>query len=157
MFATFRRDFLPTMGLPLLGLLALVGMGLTSDPISHANAQRRGRRVRLAIQTSAEVPVLNEALRDALEEELDSTDGLRIARRSRYTLRAAVTKLEQEDAQRIECEVSVVLEDRGNVRAVLNGRSAGQGRLNDNIQGRLVRAAVRGALRPLRPTLAQLR
>jgi len=102
-------------------------------------------------------PALAPTLREAMSEVLASDERVRLTppNRARYVLRAAVTRMHDAGPQ-IECEVSVFLEERGAVRAALSGRAAARGDV-ERLRPRVLRAAVRGALRPLGDALRSLR
>ncbi len=133
-----------------------VGVLLSGSMLGDANAQRRGTAIAIG-EMSAPGP-LRGALRDALRDELGGVDGVQVtnARRARYVLRGSVTRIDAEpQSERLECEVSLILADRrgGNIRLILEGRAAA--RLPDaeaevaRLRPEVLRAAVRGALRPL--------
>ncbi|MEM9069892.1 MAG: hypothetical protein AAGE52_15375 [Myxococcota bacterium] len=97
-------------------------------------------------------------MRRALSEELGNLRRLRVTseRRARWVLRGSVTRLDvQQDGDRnqIDCEVSLVVAERGNVRMMLSGRAAARGAHVDRLRDSAIRAAVRGALRPLEQNL----
>jgi len=139
-----------------LSICATILVGALLTTIDGAAAQ--GRATSIAIgETTAPGP-LRSALRDALRDELGGVNGVRVtdARRARYVLRGSVTHIdERRESDRMECEVSLILADRrgGNIRLILEGRAAARLPQGDAAVARLrpevLRAAVRGALRPL--------
>lgn len=101
-----------------------------------------------------------DTLRTALNEELDAVSGIRVtrSRRARWVLRGSITRLDvvtDGDRNEIECEVSLVMAERGNVRMMLSGRAAARGANVGRLTESAVRAAVHGALRPLGETLGR--
>ena len=102
-----------------------------------------------------------DSLRRALAQELESAPGVRLtqSRRASFVVAASVTRLDEvESRQRLEleCEVSVFVSDRrgGAVRFILQGRAAARGAPTQRLRDTVIRAAVRGALRPLERGLA---
>lgn len=133
----------------------ILGAALLST-INAADAQ--GRSTAVAIGETTAPGALRGALRDALRDELGGVSGIRLtdARRARYVLRGSVTHIdERRETDRMECEVSLILADRrgGSIRLILEGRAAARLPQGDAEVARLrpevLRAAVRGALRPL--------
>ncbi|MBX3249137.1 MAG: hypothetical protein KF901_18305 [Myxococcales bacterium] len=127
----------------------------------HAVEAQRSTAVAIG-ETAAPEAIVGEHLRAALSEELGAVHGVRVTptRSAHYVLRGAVTRLEVEgesDRRRLECEVSLIVADRrgGSVRMVLSGRASARGPGVERLQSQVVRAAVRGALRPLGPQLAR--
>jgi len=116
-------------------------------------------------ETAATVdPSLAPALRTALSAELEEIRGVRLAsaQSAHFVLRGALTRLDREPGTtgtRVTCEVSLVLAERegGNVRLLLSGRAEARGGTSEALEAAVVRAAVRGALRPLGTTLPRLR
>lgn len=103
-----------------------------------------------------------DTLRTALNEELASVSGIRVTRsqRARWVLRGSITRLDvvsEGDHNAIDCEVSLVMAEEGNVRMMLSGRAAARGAHVDRLTASAVRAAVHGALRPLGETLGRSR
>jgi len=134
-----------------------LGAALLSGPMLDA-ASAQGRSTSIAIGETRAPGALGRVLREALRDELDSVAGVRVtnARRARYVLRGSITHIdERRESGRMECEVSLVLADRrgGNIRLILEGRAAARLPRRDEAVARLrpelLRAAVRGALRPL--------
>ncbi|MEM1417647.1 MAG: hypothetical protein AAGH15_22305, partial [Myxococcota bacterium] len=104
----------------------------------------------------ADDPAVADTLRASLEAELREAADLRYApRAARWVLHSRVTRIDV-SAERVRCEVSVVVAERrgGAVRAMLSGRASGHGASTDELRTRVVRAAVKGALRPLGSRLA---
>ncbi|MCB9621014.1 MAG: hypothetical protein H6724_16365 [Sandaracinus sp.] len=138
------------VGWSAIALGALVWMNLAHG----AEAQRL---TPIAIgETAAPGEVVESQLREALNEELGEVRGVRVAPtpRAQYVLRGSVTRLEvrgDADRRQLECEVSLVVADRrgGAVRMMLSGRAVARGPEVDRLGPQVVRAAVRGALRPL--------
>ena len=136
-----------------------VGALLSGSMMGDADAQRRrARGTTIAIGETSAPLRLRGALRDALRDELGVVDGVEVtnARHARYVLRGSVTRIDTEpQSDRIECEVSLILADRrgGNIRLILEGRAGArrpQGAAEvARLRPEVVRAAVRGALRPL--------
>ncbi len=134
-------------------------MGATLGTLHAARAQTA---MPIAIgETSApgaEGAEVAGALRRALSEELDAVSGVSVtsSRRARWVLRGSVTRLDVlQDGERnaIECEVSLVVAEHGSVRLMLQGRAAARGAHVERLRESAIRAAVRGALRPLGETL----
>ncbi|MEZ4253798.1 MAG: hypothetical protein R3B99_36805 [Polyangiales bacterium] len=138
------------MGWSAIALGALVWMNL-------AHGVEAQRLTPIAIgETAAPGEVVESQLREALNEELGEVRGVRVAPtpRAQYVLRGSVTRLEvrgDADRRQLECEVSLVVADRrgGAVRMMLSGRAVARGPEVDRLGPQVVRAAVRGALRPL--------
>ena len=125
----------------------------------HVSAQGRAAEVAIG-STDAPAPRLRGALRHALSEELTTAEDVHVVdrRRASYVLRAAVTRMDlRRDGQRnrLECEVSVTVEERrtGAVRMMLAGRAMAAGTEVEHLRGNVLRAAVRGAVRPLGESL----
>lgn len=146
-----RRLLLPAAA-PVVALV----MGAVMGTLHAARAQGS---LPIAIgETSAPEADVEGALRRALSEELGAVNGVSLtsSRRARWVLRGSVTRLDvQRDGERnaIECEVSLVVAERGSVRLMLQGRAAARGAHVQRLRESAIRAAVRGALRPLGETL----
>jgi len=137
--------------------VTLLGAALLSGSMIDA-ASAQGRRTSIAIGETTAPSALNGALRDALRDELGGVSSVRVTstRRARYVLRGSITHIdERRESDRMECEVSLILADRrgGNIRLILEGRAAARLPQGEEAITRLrpevLRAAVRGALRPL--------
>ncbi len=122
---------------------------------AHADAQPHGPvRVALGELSGARAPELGEALRDTLRRTRDVR--LTDRPRAQLVLRGSVQRIERRvvDGQvQIDCEVSVIVADArgGAIRAMLRGRAGARGGTDEAaLSGNALRAAVRGALRPLR-------
>ena len=123
-------------------------------------AQRRGRRqniVRVALgEMGASRPAMAAALTGAVEDELRQRDDVTLAPtgRAELVLRGSVVRMERhrvgQDLE-VRCEVSVIVADArgGSIRAMLRGRAGARGRDARRLSDNALRAAVRGALRPL--------
>lgn len=122
-----------------------------------ASAQRR-RPVRVALGELGGDRA--EAFDAALREALSRTPEVRLTepRRAQLVLRGSVQHLERRivDGQvEVRCEVSVIVADArgGAIRAMLQGRAGARGDGETAALSRdALRAAVRGALRPLGTT-----
>ncbi|HJL03526.1 MAG TPA: hypothetical protein RMH85_13075 [Polyangiaceae bacterium LLY-WYZ-15_(1-7)] len=142
-------------------MAAIVAVG----SIHGAEAQRDAAATAVAIgATSAPERALRGALRQALAQELPSVRGVRLeeTRRARYVLRGAVTRMDvrhDDDHTAIDCEVSLIVAERrrGTVRMMLSGRASARGDQVERLRESVVRAAVRGALRPLGQAVATAR
>lgn len=124
----------------------MVVLAVAQGSIHIAEAQRGPS---LAVEAQGE-------LRDALTRELGALGNVHVTeqrRRARYVVHGNVTQLDVVDdggRSRIDCEVSLLVADReGNVRAMLRGRASGSGVRVAPLTESVLRAAVRGALRPL--------
>ncbi len=135
----------------------ILGAALLSGPMIDA-ASAQGRSTSIAIGETSAPGALGAELRNALRDELGGVANVRVtnARRARYVLRGSITHIdERRESDRMECEVSLILADRrgGNIRLILEGRAAARLPQGDDAVARLrpevLRAAVRGALRPL--------
>ncbi len=131
-----------------LGALVWIGLG-------HGASAQRLTPIAIG-ETAAPEEGVETQLREALSAELDALSGVRLAPtpRAQYVLRGSVTKLEvrgEAERRQIECEVSLVVADRrgGSVRMMLSGRAVARGPQVERLGPQVVRAAVRGALRPL--------
>lgn len=102
-------------------------------------------------------PEIAGALGDALSTEIAARRDIRLAadaRRARWVVRGSVVQLQERevaDGIEVRCEVSLIVADaRGSVRAMLQGRAGARGIDDpDRLARAALRAAVRGALRPL--------
>ena len=147
-----------------LGVAALALGSLYAPNVGEAQGDRVAPSVAVGETAAVADPSLAPALRSALSDELGELRGVRLTNRerARYVLRGAVTHLERAPVRtgtRISCEVSLVLAERrgGSVRLLLSGRAEAHGGLSDHLEEAVLRAAVRGALRPLGSTLPRLR
>ncbi len=142
--------------LPAAAPIAALVMGAVLGTLDAARAQ--GSTPIAIGETSAPEAEVEGALRRALSEELGAVRGVSVTsrRRARWVLRGSITRLDvRRDGERnaIECEVNLVVAERGNVRLMLQGRAAARGAHLERLQESAIRAAVRGALRPLSETL----
>ncbi|MBW2463543.1 MAG: hypothetical protein JRH11_17970 [Deltaproteobacteria bacterium] len=128
---------------------------------SPAYGQPSRPQLRVALGT-----IGSPALRTALEEELATLGGVRLANesRARYIVTGSFTRLERRrvgtTSLEVDCEVSLILADArgGAVRMMLSGRAGARGgTTGDAVERAAVEAAVRGALRPLPRTLRRMR
>jgi len=142
-------------------IILVASLGAASD----SQGQRRAAIPGVAIGDLVAQDAGSAGLRDALSTELSRLGNVRVtrARRARYLVGGSVTRFEHRRvAERVEvhCEVSLVVAERrgGSIRMMLSGRAtaAGAGATND-LERSALRAAVRGALRPLGGTLVALR
>jgi len=148
--------------------LALL-LALCAYPSASGSAQaRRAQAISVAL---GELGSLSgdegqrDALRDALSAELGRMRELQVepAARARFVLRGSIVRLDREQAgegERVRCEVSLIVAERrgGAVRMMLTGRAAAEGGPNrGDLEGAVLQAAVRGALRPLRTPPSALR
>lgn len=125
--------------------------------VGHVRDAEAQRLTPIAIgETAAPGELVETQLREALSVELDAVRGVRVTPtpRAQYVLRGSVTRLEvrgEAERRQIECEVSLVVADRrgGAVRMMLSGRAVARGPEVERLGPQVVRAAVRGALRPL--------
>lgn len=125
--------------------------------VGHVHGVEAQRLTPIAIgETAAPGALVESQLREALSVELDAVRGVRVAPtpRAQYVLRGSVTRLEvrgEAERRQLECEVSLVVADRrgGAVRMMLSGRAVARGPEVERLGPQVVRAAVRGALRPL--------
>lgn len=147
---------------------ATLAMVQTCAPAVPVLAQQAGLTSVAVGETGATVatPGAASELHQALADELGLAAGLRLtpAPSARYVVRGSVTRLVQEPADddvAVRCEVSLLVAEArgGNVRFVLSGRASarGDGRDGNRLARTALRAAVRGALRPLGQTLLALR
>jgi hypothetical protein len=121
----------------------------------HVAGAQRGTALAIADATDSD-------LNNALNDELSVLGNVRVTSQAsaRYVLHGSVTRLDvvrDGDRNRIDCEVSLLLSERrgGNVRLMLRGRAAGRGARVEQLTDSVLRAAVRGALRPLPEQLAR--
>lgn len=144
--------------IPAAAPLAALMVGSVLGTLHGASAQSTRTAVVLG-EVSAPTEV-ESTLRTALREELSNVSGIRVTRssRARWVLRGSITRLDvvrDGDRNEIECEVSLVMAERGNVRMMLSGRAAARGAHVERLTESAVRAAVHGALRPLGETLGR--
>lgn len=128
---------------------------------SPAYGQPSHRQLRVAVGDTG-----SPALREALQDELATLGGVRVANasRARYVVTGSLTRLERRrvgaSALEVDCEVSLILADArgGAIRMMLSGRAGARGgTTGDAVEHAALEAAVRGALRPLPRTLRRLR
>jgi hypothetical protein len=120
-------------------------------------AQRAPVRVALGEIGAADgAPGAAAALGEALERELRGRDDVQLTgpRRAQLVLRGSVTRLDRRRVGpqlEVRCEVSVIVADArgGSIRAMLRGRAGARGADAARLSENAMRAAVRGALRPL--------
>ncbi len=144
---------------PLLAVaLAMVAL-CVPRAIEAQRGRRRAQTVRIAIgevAASRGGPGAAAAFSQALEEALEAQPQVDLApaRRAQLVVRGSVVRWDRHavhDGVEVRCEVSLIVADRGgSIRAMLRGRGGARGggdpaRLSTNA----LRAAVRGALRPL--------
>lgn len=147
-------------------LLATAAMAMCAPLPAAAD----GAGVSLAIGETASTvsaPHAARALRRALEEELATTSGVELlsARRAQWIVRGSVTRLDRSRDDRgvtvVRCEVSLLVADRrgGAVRMLLTGRAGARSADEEvaRLESQALRAAVRGAIRPLGTTLIAMR
>lgn len=151
-----------------MALPMMVGLGLLAlSSLSAVHAQPR-RKAQTAIalgainQSSPSGQVVGKTLRTALRTQLSELPDVRqtASRSAHFVLNASVTRLTKDRLraqQRVGCEVSVVIADEeGTVRLMLSGRSVATGN-GETLVDSAVRAAVRGAMRPLGKSLRALK
>lgn len=145
-----------------LGLLILMTIGaLTSLSAVHAQPSTR-RQTAVAMGAFKVDTHLGPTLRDAVRAQLVELPDVRHASASKahYVVNASVIRLTTKhlvEKQQVGCEVSVVVADgEGTVKLMLSGRSVATG-TGDALKHSAVRAAVRGAMRPLGKSLKSLR
>ncbi|MEC7524922.1 MAG: hypothetical protein VYE22_33890 [Myxococcota bacterium] len=122
---------------------------------SHPSSAQRDRAVRVAVGETGGAQ--RQALAGAISEALDRAPDVRLAPAGRADLvvRGSIVRLERTrvaEGLEVRCEVSLVVADArgGAVRAMLRGRAGARGGTDvARLQGNALRAAVRGALRPL--------
>ncbi len=110
-------------------------------------------------------PALARALRSALESELSTLGGVRLAspRHARWVLRGTVTRFDHHRVGRdleVRCVVSLIVAERrgGAVRMFLSGRAGARGGAAPaSLEDAALHAAVRGAIRPLGRQLVAMR
>ncbi len=144
----------------LLAAAILVGaLGASSD----GEGQRRSTVPGVAIGALTPRGTTPEALRETLEFELSRLGGVRMtpARQARYLVGGAVTRFERRRVSgraEVHCEVSLVVAERrgGSIRMMLSGRATAAG-AGGGLEQSALRAAIRGALRPLGGSLIALR
>ncbi|HJL17389.1 MAG TPA: hypothetical protein RMH99_17100 [Sandaracinaceae bacterium LLY-WYZ-13_1] len=120
-------------------------------------AQRGPVRVALGeLGASEGGPRTARALEAAIERALRDREDVRLvgAGRAQLVLRGSVVRLERRRVGRaleVRCEVSVIVADArgGSIRAMLRGRAGARGSDPTRLRANALRAAVRGALRPL--------
>ncbi len=143
--------------------MATLALGATCAP--ETGRAQRGAITSVAVGSTGALstdPALGPALRSALADELGDVGNVRVTSRgrARYIVRGSVTRLERQSIRgrtHIECEVSLIIAGRrdGAVKLMLSGRATAQGA--PSLEDAVLRAAVRGALRPLGPALPRLR
>ena len=134
---------------------AAIGCALGTVALVHApesSAQRAVPTIEVRSVSVRSAPALTPMLRAAVEEAIASIEVGRA--RGGFVLDVTVTRMSRVElavGQRIDCEVSVVVEDarRHAVRGILTGRSHVVGDSVDQLENAAVRAAARGALRSL--------
>lgn len=121
------------------------------------DAQRASLRVAVGeIGANDGGPAAARALSRALVEALEQQPAIDVASpgRAELVVRGSVSRLEQRAVSgglEVSCEVSLIVADRGgSIRAMLRGRGGARGGADaDRLSSDAMRAAVRGALRPL--------
>lgn len=124
--------------------LVLCGVGAAADA--------QGRSLRVAVGA-----VGSEGLSDALTEAIETHPGVDLAPvpRAEVVLRGSIVRWERHrvaNQTEVRCEVSVIVADArgGSIRAMLRGRGGARGGGSaERLSHDALRAAVRGALRPL--------
>lgn len=96
----------------------------------------------------------NEALMAIIEESLSGNELYSAARHTPFRLTGSVVRGEKstdEGRAVYRCEVSLILMERrtGAVKALLTGRATGSGGRVDELEEKVLRSAVRSALRRL--------
>lgn len=109
----------------------------------------------LSQPSSAEIALeSNEALMSIIEESLRGNPLYSAARHTPFRLTGSVVRGERSTEQGravYRCEVSLILMERrtGAVKALLTGRASGSGPRVDELEEKVLRSAVRTALRRL--------
>lgn len=109
----------------------------------------------LSQPSSAEIALeSNEALMSIIEESLRGNALYSAARHTPFRLTGSVVRGERSTEQGravYRCEVSLILMERrtGAVKALLTGRASGSGPRVDELEEKVLRSAVRAALRRL--------
>lgn len=109
----------------------------------------------LSQPSAAEVALeSNEALMTIIEESLSGSELYSAARHTPFRLTGSVVRGEKstEEGRAVyRCEVSLILMERrtGAVRALLTGRAAGSGPSVGELEEKVLRSAVKSALRRL--------
>lgn len=112
--------------------------------------------VRVAVgELRAEGAAQSDAFSRAIGDALGSHPELEVssARRADLVVRGSIVRWERRNvggALEVRCEVSIIVSDAGgSIRAMLRGRGGARGGSEDRLSEDALRAAVRGALRPL--------
>lgn len=109
----------------------------------------------LSQPSAAEVAIeSNEVLMALIEENLNGNELYSAARHTPFRLTGSVVRGERstEEGRAIyRCEVSLILMERrtGAVKALLTGRASGSGGSADELEEKVLRSAVKSALRRL--------
>lgn len=135
-------------------------IALTAALSLNVSSAQRPRRANIAVGALQGPEAARPSLQRVMATELRQAHGVRVTGRGRaaYVVSAAVTRFEERESPgrlELECEVSLIVSRRrgGAVRAVLSGRAAARGAPNDRLRDSVVRAAIRGALRPIAEAL----
>lgn len=145
-------------------LCAVLALFTAAGFASVGEGQRRAHMPKVAIGDLVARDASSQGLHDALSSELSQLGNVRVTqpRRARYVVGGRVTRLERRrvaERQEVHVEVSLVVAERrgGSIRMMLSGRATAAGAGSpDSLATSALRAAVRGALRPLGQGLDRL-
>lgn len=124
-----------------------------------AHASYRGQTVAVRARARAGQPRgAAEALERTVTRALEGPAGMRVVERDRATwlVRATITRFHRGQDGVLSCTVSLVFEDgrTGAMRMVLTGKASARGPAAPRLA---LEGAVRGAMRPLAPSLLAMR